>query len=83
MSGGVIVVFIALGKKEQALPHQGQEIMLNRAGIMRVMETLSDFVGEKITLIQFPERQAAGIWGYPATIKLTMICLKKRLSKAS
>ena len=44
--------------------------MFNLVGITGVMETLSGFVGETITLIQFPEQQADGIRGYPATLKI-------------
>jgi hypothetical protein len=34
------------------------------------MEAPSDFFGEPVTLFQFPERQATGIRGYPAALKI-------------
>ena len=67
-SRGIIVVFIALGNGEQALPHQGQEIMFNLAGITGVMEAPGGFFGESVTPVQLPEQRAASIRGYPATL---------------
>jgi len=34
------------------------------------MEAPGGFFGETITLIQFPEQQATGIRGYPATLEI-------------
>jgi len=66
----IVVVFVARGDGEPALPHQGQKIVFNPAGIARVRETSCGVFGESVGMIQLPERQATGIRGYPATCKI-------------
>jgi hypothetical protein len=67
---GIIVVFLALGNGEPALPHQGQEVVFDLAGITGIMKTPGGFVGETVAVVQFTEEQAPGIRGYPATFKI-------------
>jgi hypothetical protein len=73
--GGVVVVFVALGNGEQALPHQGQEIMFHLGGIPRVMEAAGGVFGDAVALVQLPEQQAPGIRGDPAPSKSAMTSL--------
>ena len=67
---GIVAVFIALGNGEPALPHQGQEVVFDLAGITGIMKTPGGFVGETVALVQFTEQQATGIRGYPAALKI-------------
>lgn len=67
---GIVVVFIALGNGEPALPHQGQEVVFDLAGITGIMKVPGGFVGETVAPVQFTEQQATGIRNYPAALKI-------------
>jgi hypothetical protein len=47
------------------------------------METGSGLLGDAVALIHLSQQQAAGIRGYPATLKIGDDFLGKRLSKMS
>lgn len=81
--GGVVGVFVTQGNGEQALPHQGQELMFDLVAFSRVMEAAGAMFSEPIALVQLLEQQAAGIGGYPAAGKIGETSLEKRLSKLS
>ena len=70
-----------MGNGEQALPHQGQEIMFNLMGITGIMEAMGDVFRETVALIQLPEHQAAGIGGDPAPGKIGNHFLGKKAFK--
>jgi len=69
--GGIIVVFVALGNGEQALPHQGQEIMFNLVALPGIMEAAGGVFRDPVALVQLPDRQATGIGGDPAPGKIS------------
>ena len=68
--GGIVVVFVALGHGEQALPHQGQEVMFNLMGITGIMEAAGGMFSDPVAPVQFPEQQAVGIRADPPTGKI-------------
>jgi hypothetical protein len=70
-----------LGNGEQALPHQGQEIMFNLVGITGIMEAAGGVFRNAVALVQLPEQQAAGIGGDPAALKIGDNFLGKKAFK--
>ena len=78
----IVVVFLAPGRTEPALAHQGQEVVEGLTGITGIMQTLGGFVGEMVALVQFTEQQASGIRGYAATGKISQDRLEEKDFKA-
>jgi hypothetical protein len=81
LGGVVFVVFVALGNGEQALPHQGQEVMFNFAALPGIMEAAGGVFREAVALVQLPEHQAAGIGGDLAALKIGDDFLGKKTFK--
>ena len=78
---GIVAVFIPLGNGEPALPHQGQEVVFDLAGITGIVKTPGGFVGETGALVQFTEQQASGIRGYPAGLKIGHNLIREKAFK--
>jgi hypothetical protein len=60
---GIVGVFVAGHDLIEALPQQGQGIVMHAVILTRIAEQLGQVTGQMVTLIEAPQKQKTGIAG--------------------
>ena len=60
---GIVGVFVARHDLIEALPQQGQGIVLHAVVLTRIAEKLGQVTGQMMALIEGPQRQKTGVAG--------------------